>query len=122
MIGNGQCVTGCSRLSGVTPDTSQWTPGAAVSGNGSIPIGTAIATFGPDNKFHSDGTMNSGIYMGQAKDGGIMILDQWTAHGPSPAHPQGSPAQPEHLRPVRYDAHDGGLSNSAKYYHVIIVH
>jgi RHS repeat-associated protein len=122
MIGNGQCVTGCSRLSGVTPDTSQWTPGTPVSGNGSIPIGTAIATFGADGKFRSDGSMNSGIYMGQAKNGGIVILDQWTAHGPSAAHPQGSPAHPEETRTVRYDAKDGGLSNSARYYRVIIVH
>lgn len=116
MIGNGQCVAACSRLSGVTADTSQWTPGAAVSGNSSIPIGTAIATFGPDNKFHSDGTMNSGIYMGQNKNGGIEILDQWTAH-PQSGTPEHHPA----LRPLVYDRHEDGLSNSARYYHVIIV-
>jgi RHS repeat-associated protein len=116
MIGNGQCVTACSRLSGVTPDTSQWTPGAAVSGNDSIPIGTAIATFGPDNKFHSDGTMNSGIYMGQTKNGGVLILDQWTAH-PQSGTPEHHPA----VRPMVYDRHEQGLSNSARYYHVIIV-
>jgi len=115
MIGNGQCVTACAHFSGVTAHTDSWTPGAAVSGNGSLPIGTAIATFGPDGKFHSDGTMNSGIYMGQGKNGSILILDQW------PAHPlAGTPNHPAQIREMRYD--DGRtLSNSAKAYRVIIV-
>jgi len=42
----GQCVTACKQFSGITARTTAWQEGAAVSGNSSIPIGTAIATFG----------------------------------------------------------------------------
>jgi hypothetical protein len=117
MIGNGQCVTACAHFSGVTGDTKQWTEGPPVANNSSIPVGTAIATF--DSNGHYPGNSakdkNSGIYMGQGKNGSILILDQW------PGHPQtGTPAHPAEIRPVRFD--DGRtLSNSAEAYHVIIV-
>ncbi len=50
LIGNGQCVTGTSELSGVTPHTADWTRGKPVMlPNGqvdpSIRKGTAVATF-----------------------------------------------------------------------------
>jgi hypothetical protein len=115
MIGNGQCVTACAHFSGVTARTKQWTEGAAVANNGSIPIGTAIATFGSNGRYPTSGDQNSGIYMGQGKNGSILILDQW------PAHPvSGTPARPAQIREMRLD--DGRtLSNSAQAYHVIIV-
>jgi RHS repeat-associated protein len=116
MIGNGQCVTACSYFSGVTPNTSRWKPGAVVAGNDSIPIGTAVATFDKDGKFHSDGTMNSGIYMGPNVLRTFKLLDQWPAHAGS-----GTPGHPPSIRIIRYDARDRIYSNSAKYYYVIIV-
>jgi hypothetical protein len=93
MIGNGQCVTACAHFSGVTGDTKQWTEGPAVANDSSIPKGTAIATFDSGGHYPKNGDQNSGIYMGQGKNGGILILDQW------PAHPQtGTPDHPPQIR------------------------
>jgi RHS repeat-associated protein len=115
LIGNGQCVTACKHFSGITAPTSQWQEGAGVANNGSVPIGTAIATFGSNGKYPTNGDQNSGIYMGQGKNGSILILDQWPAHAAS-----GTPAHPPQIREMRFN--DGStLSNSAQAYHVIIV-
>jgi RHS repeat-associated protein len=115
MIGNGQCVTACKHFSGITAPTTDWRQGAAVANNGSIPIGTAIATFGSNGRYPTDGDQNSGIYMGPGQNGGVLILDQWPAHPAS-----GTPDHPPQIREMRYS--DGRtLSNSAEAYHVIIV-
>jgi RHS repeat-associated protein len=115
MIGNGQCVTACAHFSGVTGDTKQWTEGAPVANNSSIPVGTAIATFGSNGRYPTNGDQNSGIYMGQGKNGSILILDQWPAHART-----GTPNHPAQIREMIAD--DGKtLSNSANSYHVIIV-
>ena len=114
LVGNGQCVTACKHFSGITAPTGDWREGAAASGNGSLPIGTAIATFGSNGRYPTGDDKNSGIYMGQTKNGGILILDQW------PAHPvSGTPAHPPQIREMRLNSND--MSNSAAAYHVIIV-
>jgi RHS repeat-associated protein len=114
----GQCVTACKYFSGITAPTTAWKEGPAVSGNSSIPIGTAIATFGPNGKYPTNGDQNSGIYMGQGKNGSILILDQWPAYGP----PLNTPAHPPQIRTMQLnDSYGHSLSNSASAYHVIIV-
>jgi RHS repeat-associated protein len=114
LIGNGQCVTACKHFSGITAPTADWREGAAVSGNSTLPIGTAIATFGSNGRYPTGDDRNSGIYMGQIKNGGILILDQW------PAHPvSGTPAHPPQIREMKFN--NGDMSNSASAYHVIIV-
>jgi hypothetical protein len=116
LIGNGQCVTACKHFSGITAPSTDWTEGPAVSNNDSLPIGTAIATFGSNGHYPTNGDQNSGIYMGQGSKGSIYILDQWPAHAAS-----GTPAHPPQVREMRFNDHST-LSNSAQAYHVIIVH
>jgi type II secretory pathway pseudopilin PulG len=114
----GQCVTACKHFSGITAPTTAWKEGASVSGNSSIPIGTAIATFGSDGRYPTNGDQNSGIYMGPgSKPGSILIFDQW------PAYPSlGTPAHPPQIREMPFNSDYGhSLANSASAYHVIIV-
>lgn len=115
----GQCVTACKHFSGITAPTKVWKKGAAVSGNSSLPIGTAIATFGSNGKYPTNGDQNSGIYMGQgSKPGSILILDQWPAYGP----PTNTPAHPPSIREMPFNSDYGhSMANSASAYHVIIV-
>jgi len=114
----GECVTACKYFSGITASTTAWKEGAAVSGNDSIPIGTAIATFGSNGKYPTDGDQNSGIYMGPgSKPGSIRIFDQWPAYGA----PLNTPANPPSIRQMRFNSNNGhSLANSASAYHVII--
>jgi hypothetical protein len=115
MIGNGQCMTACKHFSGITAPTGQWQEGPGAANNPNLPIGTAIATFGSNGKYPTNGDQNSGIYMGQGRNGSILILDQWPAHPAS-----GTPDHPPQIREMRFN--DGNtLSNSAQAYHVIIV-
>ncbi len=114
----GQCVTACKHFSGITAPTTAWREGAAVSGNSSIPIGTAIATFGSNGKYPTNEDQNSGIYLGPGgKPGSILIFDQW------PAYPSlGTAAQPPHIREMPFNSDYGhSMANSASAYHVIIV-
>ena len=116
VIGDGECVTACKYYSGITASSNSWSAGPTVLNNRSIPIGTAIATFGgKGSRFNNGGFQNSGIYMGPGKHGGILILDQW------PAHPErGLPAEPPRVRELAI--HAPYISNSADAYHVIIIH
>jgi len=111
-------VTACKYFSGITASTTAWKEGAAVSGNESIPIGTAIATFGSNGKYPTDGDQNSGIYLGPgSKPGSIKIFDQWPAYGA----PLNTPANPPSIRQMRFNSNNGhSLANSASAYHVII--
>ena len=105
-IGNGECVTACKHFAGIPYPTSMWKAGQKVLGNRSIPIGTAIATFaGRNGRFENGGHQNSGIYMGQGPNGGVMILDQWPGHPPA-------------IREMRVNA-PGDPSNSSDAYRVI---
>lgn len=111
----GQCVTACKHFSGIAAPTAAWKQGAAVAGNSSIPIGTAIATFGSDGKYPTNGDQNSGIYIGP---GSILIFDQWPAYGA----PLNTPAHPPQIREMQFDSGNGhSMANSASTYHVIIV-
>lgn len=106
-IGNGECVTACKHFAGIPYPTSMWKAGRKVLGSRSIPIGTAIATFaGRNGRFENGGHQNSGIYLGQGPNGGVMILDQWPGHPPA-------------IREMRVNA-PGDPSNSSDAYRVII--
>ena len=115
-IGVGQCVDSCSRLSGVTPHTDDWTPGrAATTLNDTTDIGLAIASFGKDNKYKQPGTdQNSAIYMGHDRYGRILVVDQWPNGDSNHDHPN--------LRPMDADrTGTGRIENNINSYHVIIV-
>ena len=117
-IGNGQCVAACSRLSGVTPHTDSWTPGASVlTLNDTTDVGLAIASFGPNGKFtQPGGDQNSAIYMGHDKAGNVMVVDQWPP-----------PNKPQYNAPFEYPLANYGpnstqpMENNASFYHVIVV-
>jgi RHS repeat-associated protein len=117
-IGNGQCVAACSRLSGVTPHTDSWTPGASVlSLNDTTDVGLAIASFGPNGKFtQPGGDQNSAIYMGHDKAGNVMVVDQWPP-----------PNKPQYNAPFEHPLANYGpnstqrMENNASFYHVIVV-
>lgn len=113
IVGNGQCVTACSKFSGVTGDTKRWRAGEGVADSRDIKPGTAIATFDGNARYPSGKDKNSGPYLGPGTKGSIWILDQWPAHSPNSAHPP----QP---REVLND-NTRGASNNANAYHVILV-
>ncbi len=115
IVGNGQCVTACSKFSGVPGNTKEWRAGAAVTGDGDIKPGTAIATFDSNGRYTTGQDKNSAIFLSNGTKGSIWVLDQW------PAHPDNNTsAHPPQPREVRFD--DGKtLSNSANAYHVIMV-
>jgi RHS repeat-associated protein len=113
IVGNGQCVSACSKFSGVTGDTKRWRAGAGVADNGDIKPGTAIATFDSNGRYPTGKDKNSAIYLGPGTKGSIWVLDQWPAHAPNPAHPP----QP---REVLND-NSRGISNNSNSYHVILV-
>ena len=60
VVGNGQCVTACSKFSGVTGDTSQWKATPTVADNSDIKPGTAIATFDSNGRYPTGADKNSG--------------------------------------------------------------
>jgi hypothetical protein len=113
IVGNGQCVSACSKFSGVTGDTKLWRAGAGVADNGDVKPGTAIATFDSNGRYPTGKDKNSGIYLGPGTKGSIWILDQWPAHDPNPAHPP----QPREL----LNDNARGVSNNSNAYHVILV-
>jgi RHS repeat-associated protein len=112
IVGNGQCVSACSKFSGVTGDTKRWRAGASAADNSDIKPGTAIATF-DNGRYPSGKDKNSAIYLGPGTKGSIWVLDQWPAHASNPAHPP----QP---REVLSD-NARGVSNNSNAYHVILV-
>lgn len=90
LVGNGQCVALVHAVA-VTPPTSLWSQGDSVINNKDIVPGTVIATFDANGRYgnHTDGTSHAAIYLGQTKDG-ILVLDQWKGsthkldHAPQP--------------------------------------
>ncbi|MGH9498023.1 MAG: BPSL0067 family protein [Terriglobales bacterium] len=92
MVGNGQCVTACSKFSGVTGDTKRWRAGAGAADNGDIKPETAIATFDNNGHYPSGKDKNSGIYLGPGTKAafGFWISGQRTPRIP---HTHRSPAR-----------------------------
>jgi RHS repeat-associated protein len=85
LIGNGQCVTACSKFSGVPPTTRKWQRGRPATELTDADKGTAIATFDENGQyFPTSVEKNSGIYMGTSTKGSFHFVDQWptrTDHG-----------------------------------------
>ena len=123
LIGKGQCVTGTSELSGVTPRTADWTRGKPVMlPNGqvdpSIPKNTAVATFDENGHYPTNGNRNSGLFEGGSTKGSFWLLDQW----PEQRDPHNNviqEAKPEGLRPI--GPNGANISNQSGAYFVIIV-
>ena len=59
------------------PQTALWKKGALVKGNKDIQPGTAIATFGKDERYASHSTGNhAALYVGQDATG-IFVVEQY---------------------------------------------
>jgi hypothetical protein len=94
-VGSGQCVAFVQAASGA-PLTSAWKQGSKVRA-GSIPKGTAIATFNAAGKYtnSTDGTSHGAIYIGQ-DEVGVQVWDQWKG-------------QPVHQRTIRFQGGAAGV-------------
>jgi hypothetical protein len=80
--GNTECVEFVRQTTGAPP-TSTWKRGQKVADAliGSIPRGTAIATFDDKGKYPADGLgQHTAIYLKHDKSA-IWVLDQWNAQG-----------------------------------------
>jgi hypothetical protein len=78
LIGNGQCVTATAHFSGVTGDTSQWTPGKPAAQLTDSDKGVAVATFDNNGKyFPTSSEKNSGIFNGTSTKDNFHLVDQW---------------------------------------------
>lgn len=121
-IGDGQCVTACSDLSGVTKHTASWEVGRSILDlNDTTDVGLAVASFGEDKKFVQAGQdQNSAIYMGHdPKTGQIIVVDQFP-----PPNPKRYNAPFKHALESHGPGHNlknNRMENNAYYYHVIIV-
>jgi len=78
----GQCVAyvkcSCTQNGKYPPQTSCWKPGTKLTTsdgrcNSAIPIGTAVATFGPSGAYYG----HAGAFMGCDGSSTIKLLDQW---------------------------------------------
>jgi len=79
-FGNHQCVA-LVRAVADTPPTADWRPGPSVQ-DGDVPIGTAIATFGPDGRYTNEkATAHAAIYLGRENDG-MWVLEQYAGQPP----------------------------------------
>jgi hypothetical protein len=80
--GNTECVEFVRQATGA-PQTGMWKRGLKVAGAkvGSIPRGTAIATFDDKGNYPNDGLgQHAAIYLRHDK-GAIWVLDQWNDQG-----------------------------------------
>lgn len=80
--GNTECVEFVRQVTGA-PHTMLWKRGMGVKDAriGSIPRGTAIATFDDSGKYPVDGQgKHAAIFLGKSAEG-IQVLDQWNAQG-----------------------------------------
>lgn len=80
--GNTECVE-FVRQAASAPHTTTWKPGIRVidAAPGSIPRGTAIATFDQQEKYPTDGLgRHAAIYLWHDATG-IRVLDQWNQQG-----------------------------------------
>lgn len=80
--GRTECVEFVRQAAGA-PHTTQWTRGAKVmdAGIGTIPRGTAIATFDESGKYPTDALgRHAAIYLSH-NAAGIVVLDQWNSQG-----------------------------------------
>jgi len=112
-IGDGWCVTACKHFAPGLENysTPHWRPGVPASALTAADRGTAIATFVND-RFENGGDQNSAIYLGPGPTpGSIVVVDQF----PHPSHPP----SPRLIEPDSSMGHV--ISNSAQYYHVILV-
>jgi hypothetical protein len=81
-VGNTECVEFVRQATGAPP-THMWKRGQKVADAkvGSIPRGTAIATFDDKGKYPTDGLgQHAAIYLRQDKTA-IWVLDQWNDQG-----------------------------------------
>ena len=80
--GNTECVEFVRQATGA-PQTAFWKSGAHVidAKQGSIPRGTAIATFDKSGKYPTDALgKHAAIYLSHNVEG-ILVLDQWNSRG-----------------------------------------
>jgi len=80
--GNHECVVFVQQATGAT-NTTSWKKGIKVmdAAIGSIPKGTAIATFDSAGKYPLEsGKRHAAIYLSHGKDG-IKVYDQWNSQG-----------------------------------------
>lgn len=90
VVETGQCVA-YVQVACKAPHTSHWRRGGLVKGDASVPPGTAIATFDPDETYgnHTDGRSHAAIYVKQDEHG-LTVYDQWVG-------------QPVHQRVIRFN-------------------
>lgn len=114
-VGSGECVALVQQATGA-PLTSEWRRGTLVQGNLTLVPGTAIATFGPDDRYGSrtDGSSHAAIYLGQ-DEGGIYIIDQWNVRAGGNIVRRRSPA----TRYIPFDDPNRAQVDQGRFYHVV---
>ena len=116
IYGNGQCVALVQSVTGVG-NTSTWSQGdnvqQAVQSGSAPPIGTGIATFGPNGTYTNsvDGTSHAAVVAGYPMDSngnvtGITVLEQYAG-------------QPGRLKTYSFNNGSGAVLNNASNYSVI---
>jgi hypothetical protein len=106
VIGNGHCVA-YVREAAKLPHTSKWRRGVKVRGNEGLKLGTAIATFDPNDCYgnHTDGRSHCAVLL-DIQDKGLLVCDQWKG-------------QPVHERFIRFKDGVGTAVNDGDQYYVI---
>ena len=118
VYGNGQCVALVQSVTGVG-NTSTWSQGdnvqQAVQSGNAPPIGSAIATFGPNGTYTNslDGTSHAAVVAGYPMDSngnttGITVLEQYAG-------------QPARLKTYSFNNGSGAVLNNGSNYSVINV-
>lgn len=108
VVGNGQCVIFCQRVSDV-PHTSLWRKGAAVTDELPPPVNAIIATFNAQGRYANatDGSSHAAVFLSRHQ-AGIEVFDQWLG-------------QPVHRRTIRFRGGQGHAANDASRFHIVEV-
>lgn len=107
VVGNGQCVIFCQRVSSV-PHTSLWRRGAAVTDAEPPPANAIIATFDAQGRYANamDGSSHAAVFLSR-HEAGIEVLDQWLG-------------QPVHQRTIRFRGGQGHAVNDGDRFFVVV--
>jgi hypothetical protein len=109
-VGDGECVALVKAAANISTATPAWRPGVAVKG-ANLREGTAIATF-----INGRYIGHAALYLGQNAEG-IQVVDQWAVRR-SRTGAIIRPAQPPHVRPIRWNG--SGISDNGMLFYVIL--
>lgn len=104
VVGNGQCVIYCQRVSDV-PHTSLWRKGEAITDQ--TPVNVIVATFNAQGRYANatDGSSHAAVFLSR-HEAGIEVIDQWLG-------------QPVHRRTIRFRQGQGHAANDASRFYIV---